>query len=72
MRKFSDVPVVWVDDWEQLTPRVLEEQWARRRARPHSNAEQRAGVYSDRLGTYYYEPRHWKYGRLATDFRVSS
>lgn len=43
-RKFADVPVVWVDDWEQLTPHFLEEQWARLRSR----AEQRPNAVEAR------------------------
>ena len=43
-RKFADVPVVWIDDWEQLTPHFLEEQWARLRSR----AEQRPNAVEAR------------------------
>jgi hypothetical protein len=47
VRKFSEVPVVCVDEWEQLTPRFLEAQWAqlRSRAEQQSNALEARGAH---------------------------
>ena len=47
VRKFTEVPVVWLDDWQQLTPRFLEEQWTRLRglAKQRPNALEARGAH---------------------------
>ena len=44
-RKFAYVPVVWVDEWEQLTPRFLEEQWALLRGRAQQRQLEARGAH---------------------------